>query len=147
MGEIGKLIVEVVVIRDMEGVADIPLRAICEATGFLVKVETTDGSVYDGKLMQLDAICGDIELIDVRCQHRDSSLSVEGRVFLKGSSVRLVHLPSDLKRAPFLDWRNLSIQKQLKSSLKASKGGENKWPKRTRTKPTKLEHRKKKLLL
>ncbi|KEG14205.1 small nuclear ribonucleoprotein [Trypanosoma grayi] len=103
----------------MPEVGDTTMFAVVEATGLLVKVEAVDGSVYIGKLSRFDMEHGDIELFDVRCQHCDSSLSVECRVFLKGPSVRLIHLPPDMKKASFLDWKDPKIQKELKTSLKA----------------------------
>ncbi|KAG8340904.1 putative small nuclear ribonucleoprotein [Trypanosoma vivax] len=104
---------------------DVPVRAVCEATGFFVKVETVEGTVYLGRLDKVDVSCGDVELSEVRCQHRDSSLSVEGRVFIKGSCVRLLHLPSDMRNALFLDWKNPDVQKELRSSLKVRRGRVN----------------------
>ncbi|RNF11835.1 small nuclear ribonucleoprotein [Trypanosoma rangeli] len=96
-----------------------PLRAVMDSMGFFVKVETVDGAFYTGKLSRLDMLHGDVELTDVRCQRRDSSLSVECRVLLKGTNVRLIHLPSDIRKATYLEWENPSVHRVLKNSLKS----------------------------
>ncbi|RNE94915.1 small nuclear ribonucleoprotein, partial [Trypanosoma conorhini] len=103
----------------MTEVLETPLRAVMDATGFFVKVEAVDGAVYTGKLSRLDMLHGDVEMIDVRCQRRDSSLSIECRVLLKGSNVRLIHLPSDIRKATYLEWEDPNVQKDLKNSLKS----------------------------
>nr|CCC93651.1 putative small nuclear ribonucleoprotein [Trypanosoma congolense IL3000] len=131
----------------MNSGCDIPCHAVRESTNLVVKVETTDDCTYVGRLTKMDCTHGDMELVDVRCQHRDSSLSVEGRVLLKGSSVRIVHLPSDLKRAPFLDWRNLDVQKHLKINMKISRNKVGVGAKKTSIKTRKVAHQKKKKLL
>ncbi|KAF8289054.1 small nuclear ribonucleoprotein [Trypanosoma cruzi] len=95
-----------------------PFRAVMDATGFFIKVETVDGAIYTGKLSRLDMLHGDVELSDVRCQRRDSSLSIECRVFLKGANIRLIHLPSEIRKATYLEWENPNVQKNLKKSLK-----------------------------
>ncbi|ORC93157.1 putative small nuclear ribonucleoprotein [Trypanosoma theileri] len=126
---------------------DTPSFAVLDATGLFVKVETVEGSMYMGKLSRFDMDNGDVELSDVRCQHRDSSLSVECRVFIKGSSVRLMHLPSHMRKASFLDWANPSVQKELKESLKVRHSKRREAQKSTAVNTKKAKQRKLKKLL
>ncbi|CCW59939.1 unnamed protein product [Phytomonas sp. EM1] len=102
--------------------ADIPHSVVSEALNFYVSIETIDGGTVRGKLIGYDDHTGNAELIDVECQSRDSSLSVSERFFLKGSNIRIIHLPSDLSKSPLLDWQNSSLRQALKKSIKADRG-------------------------
>ncbi|KAH9582150.1 hypothetical protein LSM04_006217 [Trypanosoma melophagium] len=131
----------------MTGCRDIPSSAAVDATGLFVRVETVEGSMYMGKLSRFDIDNGDVELSDVRCQHRDSSLSIECRVFIKGSSVRLMHLPPHMRKASFLDWANPSVQKEIKDSLKTRRPKRSEAKKFTAVNTKKVKQRKLKKLL
>lgn len=97
---------------------DIPHLVVQEAIRRIVSVETIDGKRYSGLLANFDIEEGNTELIDVRCQAKDSSLSIMERVFIKGCNIRIIHLPSELRNAPLLNWKQLSTQQVLKKSLK-----------------------------
>ena len=97
---------------------DFPASLVFEAVNSRVVVETVDGGLYRGKLVAYDTERGNIELTDVRHQARDSSYSFHERVTIKGSNVRIIQLPPEMKAAPSLQWRRDSVQQELKKSLK-----------------------------
>lgn len=102
-------------------VVDVPSLVVAEATGRRIKVEAVDGSSFTGNLVAFDAASGNVEMSDVKCQAKDSSLSVCERVLVKGDRVRLIHLPVELQKAPLLDWRNDGLQQMLSKALKPKK--------------------------
>lgn len=97
---------------------DIPASLVFEAINSRVIVETVEGSVYKGKLAGFDTERGNVELIDARHQAKDSSYSFYERVTIRGSSVRIIQLPPEMKAAPSLQWRRDLVQQELKKSLK-----------------------------
>lgn len=97
---------------------DIPLSTVFEATGTQVTVETLDGSLYKGRLVTFDTKRGNIELVDVRSQARDSSLSISERIYVRGCNIRLIHMLPEMKMAPTLNWRKDSVFVELRKSLK-----------------------------
>eukprot|EP00796_Vickermania_ingenoplastis_P006222 gene6222-4479_t len=101
----------------MSSSLDLP-KAIClEGINRVVQVETTEGSAFKGRLQSIDSF-GNIELIDVRCTSKSSSISIEERVLIKGCSIRLIHLPPEVKLSPLANWRSENIQAELRKSLK-----------------------------
>lgn len=97
---------------------DIPASLVFEAVNSRVTVETVDGDSYKGKLAHYDVLRGNVELVDVRHQAKDSSYGFHERVTVRGSNVRLIMLPPEMKAAPSLQWRRDAVQQQLKKSLK-----------------------------
>lgn len=100
---------------------DLPRDVCLESIDRLVVVETCEGCLFKGKLSSID-VHGNVELIDVRCSFRDSSLSIEERVFIKSSNIRLMHLPCEVKHSSSLDWQNKIIVSQIRESLRPSRG-------------------------
>lgn len=133
----------------ISSVSDFPKEVCMECIDRIVTVETTEGSVFKGRLVNIDEY-GNAELVDVRSTARDSSVTIEERVLVKASSVRLIHLPSEVKLSPLLDWRNENMQSEIKKSLRISKGKPNSvsgsqkplQPKVKRVKPKKSEDKK-----
>lgn len=107
-----------------ERATDLPVMVVMDAANTRVQVETTEGARYTGLLVAVDQNTGNVELLDVRCQGRDSSLHVMERVFVPGSRVRLMHLRSDVSRSPYLQWRTEHVQQLLNKSFKSSSATE-----------------------
>lgn len=130
-------------------VSDFPKEICMECINRIVVVETTEGCVFKGRLVNLDGY-GNVELVDVRSISRDSSVSIEERVLVKGCSVRLIHLPSEVKLSPLLDWRNEKVQTEIRKSLRikrskpppSSETKKVQQPKVKREKPKKMEDRR-----
>ncbi|CBZ25894.1 putative small nuclear ribonucleaoprotein [Leishmania mexicana MHOM/GT/2001/U1103] len=97
---------------------DIPSSLVFEALNSRVTVETVDGDLYKGTLAAFDVSRGNIELVDVRHQAKDSTYGFYERVTVRGSKIRIVLLPPEMKAAPSLQWRRDSVQQELKKSLK-----------------------------
>ncbi|KAG5463880.1 hypothetical protein LSCM1_00053 [Leishmania martiniquensis] len=97
---------------------DIPSSLVFEALNSRVTVETIEGGLYKGKLAAFDVARGNIELVDVRHQARDSTYGFHERVTVRGSSIRIIMLPPEMKAAPSLQWRQESVQQELRKSLK-----------------------------
>ncbi|KAK7196716.1 U2 small nuclear ribonucleoprotein 16.5K [Novymonas esmeraldas] len=97
---------------------DIPLSLVFEAVNARVSVETVEGDLYKGKLAAFDVVRGNIELVDVRHQAKDSSYGFYERVTVRGSRIRLILLPPEMKAAPSLQWKRDAVQQELKKSLK-----------------------------
>lgn len=98
-------------------ISDYP-HAIClEGINRVVQVETTEGSNYTGRLQTLDSH-GNVELVDVRCYAKDSSILIEERVFIRSSRIRLIHLPVEVKYSPLMNWRDEKVQLDIRKSLK-----------------------------
>lgn len=125
--------------------ADIPTSTVVESLNRVVTVESVDGSRFTGRLVVVDEKSGNLELEEVRCQARDSSLSISERIFVRGSQIRLIQLPIELKAAPCLDWRKESLQLQLKKSLKRPRGKAPKKEKVKKVPDTKKRQHEKKL--
>ncbi|KPA79892.1 putative small nuclear ribonucleaoprotein [Leptomonas pyrrhocoris] len=97
---------------------DIPASLVFEAINSRVVVETMEGSLYKGKLVAYDTEKGNVELSDARHQAKDSSYSFCERVTIRGSNIRVIQLPPEMKAAPSLQWRRDAVQQELKKSLK-----------------------------
>ncbi|CAG9583570.1 putative small nuclear ribonucleaoprotein [Leishmania major strain Friedlin] len=97
---------------------DIPSSLVFEAMHSRVTIETVEGDVYKGTLAAFDISRGNIELVEVRHQAKDSTFGFYERVTVRGSKIRIVLLPPEMKAAPSLQWRRESVQEELKKSLK-----------------------------
>jgi small nuclear ribonucleoprotein D3 len=97
---------------------DFPASLVFEAINSRVIVETMEGSIYKGKLAAYDTERGNVELIEARHQAKDSSYGFYERVTIRGSNIRIIHLPPEMKAAPSLQWRRDSVYQELKKSLK-----------------------------
>ncbi|KAG5489931.1 hypothetical protein JKF63_00048 [Porcisia hertigi] len=97
---------------------DIPSSLVFEALHSRVTVETVNGELYKGKLTAFDVCRGNVELVDVRHQAKDSNYGFHERVTVRGSNIRMILLPPEMKAAPSLQWRRESVQQDLKKSLK-----------------------------
>ncbi|GET93117.1 small nuclear ribonucleaoprotein, putative [Leishmania tarentolae] len=97
---------------------DIPSSLVFEALHSRVTVETVEGDLYIGKLSAFDVTRGNIELVDVRHQGKDSSYGFYERATVRGSKIRIILLPPEMRAAPSLQWYRESVQQELKKSLK-----------------------------
>ncbi|KAG5465351.1 hypothetical protein CUR178_00053 [Leishmania enriettii] len=97
---------------------DIPSSMVFEAMRSRVTVETVEGDLYKGKLAGFDVSRGNIELVDVRHQAKNSTYGFHERVTLRGSNIRIILLPPEMRAAPSLQWRQEPVQEELRKSLK-----------------------------
>lgn len=109
-----------------EEISDVPCTIVVEATGRRITVELVDGATCCGHMVNFDMGTGNVELADVKCQAKDSSLSIAERIFLRGDRVRMIHLPVEMQKAPLLDWRHEHVQQLLKKSLKTKRRSSSK---------------------
>lgn len=79
----------------------IPIKILHEAEGHIITVETNEGEVYRGKLVEAEDNMNS-QLIQVSVTHRDGRVSQLDNVFIRGSKVRFMILPDMLKNAPML---------------------------------------------
>ena len=77
----------------------IPVRLLHEAVGLVVTVEVDTFQTYRGVLLAVEDNMN-IQLQDVVVTHRDGHLTKASQVFLRGSHVRWVIVPDNLKHAP-----------------------------------------------
>lgn len=80
----------------------LPNLAIRESLKQFVTVELCNGSLLRGQLVGMDVETGNVTLEDVRRRAKDLSISYCGRVFCRGSEVKLIQLPSVVQGAKFL---------------------------------------------
>ncbi|OWA51204.1 putative Small nuclear ribonucleoprotein Sm D3 [Hypsibius exemplaris] len=79
----------------------IPIKILHEAEGHIITVETNEGEVYRGKLVEAEDNMNS-QLVQVSVTHRDGRVSQLDNVFIRGSKVRFMILPDMLKNAPML---------------------------------------------
>lgn len=77
----------------------VPLKLLHESQGFVVTVETSNGSMHRGCMREVDDYMNVI-LDDVVTTSKSSSQSRK-EVVIRGSSIRFFVLPPALKFAPF----------------------------------------------
>lgn len=95
---------------------DFPREICLEAINRLVTVETSKSCTFKGILQGIDSL-GNIELVDVRCTDSDSSITIEEKVFIRKLSIRLIHLPMELKLSPLLNWHNEKLLHDIRASV------------------------------
>ena len=77
----------------------VPVKLLHEATGFVVTCELTSGSIYRGKLLDVEDNMN-VQMKDVTVTHRDGRVQQLEQVYIRGSHVRFFIVPDMLKHAP-----------------------------------------------
>jgi small nuclear ribonucleoprotein D3 len=91
----------------------IPIKILHEAEGHVISLETKNGEIYRGQLIEGEDNMN-VQLTNVTLTHRNGQVSVLETAFIRGSKVRFFILPDMLKNAPMF--------KILDSQAQAAKG-------------------------
>lgn len=83
----------------MVNVIGIPIKVLHEAKGLIVSLEMKTGQTYRGKLISIEDNMN-LQLKDVTVISRDGKVSASDTVFLRGSHIRFVVVPDNLRHAP-----------------------------------------------
>lgn len=78
----------------------IPIKLLHESQGLIVTVELKTGALYRGKLHEAEDNMN-LQLTQVTVTARDGRLSQMEQVFLRGSQIRFIVIPDNLRNAPF----------------------------------------------
>jgi len=81
------------------GSIGVPLKVLYEAVGLIVSIELETGQLYRGKLISVEDNMN-LQLKEVTITHRDGHVTAAEQVFLRGSHIRFVVLPDNLRHAP-----------------------------------------------
>ncbi|XP_062506806.1 small nuclear ribonucleoprotein Sm D3-like [Corticium candelabrum] len=100
------------------GSIGIPVKLLHEAVGHIVTLETDQGEIYRGKLLQAEDNMN-CQLQNITLTSRDGRVTQLEQVFIRGSKVRFFILPDMLKNAPM-------FKKGTKMVAQASGGGRGK---------------------
>jgi small nuclear ribonucleoprotein D3 len=77
----------------------VPIKLLYEAQGLIVSVELSTGQLYRGKLVSIEDNMN-LQLREVTVTHRDGHVTAAEQCFLRGSGIRFVVLPDNLRHAP-----------------------------------------------
>lgn len=77
----------------------IPIKLLHESQGLTITVELTTGQIYRGRLLTIEDSMN-MQLREVTVTARDGQLSQMPQCFIRGSSVRLIQVPENLRHAP-----------------------------------------------
>jgi small nuclear ribonucleoprotein D3 len=91
----------------------IPIKLLHEAEGHIVSLETKNGEIYRGQLIESEDNMN-VQLTNVTLTHRNGQVSMLETAFIRGSKIRFLILPDMLKNAPMF--------KILDSQAQAAKG-------------------------
>ena len=91
----------------------IPVKLLHEAEGHIVSLETKNGEIYRGQLIEGEDNMN-VQLQNVTLTHRNGQVSALETAFIRGSKIRFLILPDMLKNAPMF--------KILDSQQQAAKG-------------------------
>ena len=95
-------------------VVGVPIKLLHESQGLTVTVELKTGQMYRGRLQHVEDSMN-MHLREVTVTARDGKLGQMEQCFIRGSNVRLIIVPDNLRHAPFFKTlANLAIK--LKSS-------------------------------
>lgn len=83
----------------MVNVIGIPIKVLHEAKGLVVSLELKTGQTYRGRLISVEDNMN-LQLKDVTIIARDGQVSTSETVFLRGSHIRFVVVPDNLRHAP-----------------------------------------------
>lgn len=83
----------------MAGVG-VPVKLLHEAQGLIVSVELRTGQTYRGKLHEAEDNMN-MQLREVTLTARDGRVSQMDQCFIRGSHVRYIIVPDNLRNAPF----------------------------------------------
>ncbi|CDW57895.1 Small nuclear ribonucleoprotein Sm D3 [Trichuris trichiura] len=77
----------------------VPLKVLHEAEGHIITLETSNGEVYRGKLIEAEDNMN-CQLADLTVTFRDGKVLQLEQVYIRGSKIRFLILPDMLKNAP-----------------------------------------------
>ena len=77
----------------------IPIKVLHEAKGLIVSVELKTGQTYKGKLLNIEDNMN-MQLKEVTIVARDGQVTSTDTCFLRGSNIRFVVVPDNLRFAP-----------------------------------------------
>ena len=77
----------------------VPIKVLHEAEGHTVTLETLNGEVYRGKLIEAEDNMN-CQLANITMTARDGRVSTLEQVYIRGSKIRFIILPDMLKNAP-----------------------------------------------
>ena len=78
----------------------IPIKLLHESQGLTVNVELKTGQIYRGRLLAVED-CMNVQLREVTVTGRDGQVAQMEQCFIRGSSVRMITVPDNLRYAPF----------------------------------------------
>ncbi|KAL0478364.1 small nuclear ribonucleoprotein D3 [Acrasis kona] len=87
----------------------IPIKLLHEAQGHIVSLETKNGEVYRGQLIESEDNMN-VQLSQVTLTHRNGQTSSLESAFVRGSKIRFFVLPDRLKDAPMFNILNAQQQ-------------------------------------
>lgn len=102
----------------------VPVKLLFEAEGMKITVEMKNGEIYRGLLLSAEDTMN-VSLSDVLRTARNGQISKLSNVYLRGSSIRFVVLPSLLKSAPLFQ-KVQSQKRKLEASLAERQGASKK---------------------
>lgn len=77
----------------------VPVKLLYEAQGLIISVELETGQLYRGKLCGIEDNLN-IQLREVTVTHRDGHITASELCYIRGSHIRFVVLPDNLRHAP-----------------------------------------------
>ncbi|XP_053202259.1 small nuclear ribonucleoprotein Sm D3-like [Panonychus citri] len=77
----------------------IPIKILHEAEGHVITVETTNGEVFRGKLLEAEDNMN-VMMAQITATSRDGKVTSLENIFIRGSKIRFLILPDMLKNAP-----------------------------------------------
>ena len=77
----------------------IPIKILHEAEGHVTTVETTNGEVFRGKLLEAEDNMN-VMMSQITATSRDGKVTSLENIFIRGSKIRFLILPDMLKNAP-----------------------------------------------
>ncbi|XP_001639527.2 small nuclear ribonucleoprotein Sm D3 [Nematostella vectensis] len=77
----------------------VPIKILHEAEGHVITLETLNGEVYRGKLIEAEDNMN-CQMSNITVTARDGRVSQLEQVFVRGSKIRFLILPDMLKNAP-----------------------------------------------
>lgn len=77
----------------------IPIKVLHEAKGLVVSIELKTGQTYRGRLISIEDNMN-LQLKDVTVVARDGQTSAADTCFLRGSHIRFIVVPDNLRHAP-----------------------------------------------
>ena len=83
----------------MVNIIGIPIKVLHESKGLVVSLEMKTGQTYRGRLISVEDNMN-LQLKDVTIIARDGQVSASDTVFLRGSHIRFIVVPDNLRHAP-----------------------------------------------
>ena len=79
----------------------IPIKVLHEAEGHIITIETVNGEIYRGKLIEAEDNMN-CQMTGITATARDGRYFNIENIFIRGSKIRFLILPDMLKNAPML---------------------------------------------